>query len=118
MKRGYIIFIIGTLVGMILHQYVLKTPTSIIIYLLTFIWVFMLSSEKVTEVFGFFLYSTLLIYYPITWMNGDFRWYEPLIFLLLVYVLFGSVFKNMERPITVDVNDVLRFPPQDKDVLV
>lgn len=112
MKRGYFIFMTGTLVGMIFQQYVLKGETSVGAYIIYFTLIMIFSFKKSSEVFGFFLISTVIVMYPIMWMISDIKWYEPLIFLWLMYVLYVNVFNKVERPITVDVNDVLRFPPQ------
>lgn len=113
MKRGYFIFMMGTLVGMVLQQYVFKNETSVETYVTYFVLIMIFSFNRSTEVFSFFLVNTLMVIYLITWMDGNFRWYEPLIFLWMGYVLYLTVFdKKMNRPIFVDEGDVLRFPPR------
>lgn len=111
MKKGYLVFMSGVLVGMLVQQY-FKTPMTVngVVTFVTLVLIF--SFDKSTEVFSFLFLSTTLLYYPLTWVSGDFKWYEPIFFIWFFYVLFYNVFKKMDRPISVDLNDVLRFPPQ------
>lgn len=111
MKKGYLIFMTGVLLGMVIQQYV-KTPMSVggVVTFVTLVLIF--SFKKSSDVFSFLFLSTLLICYPFTWVNGDFMGYEPILYIWCLFVLLYNVFKKVDRPISVDLNDVLRFPPQ------
>ena len=115
MKKGYSIFILGFVVGMLVKQYVFKNEMGVWDYVFCVGMLLVFSNDKLTEFIFFLFLTSYVVTIPFTWVNGDIRWYEPLVMLYVLISLVYSVFirdKGVVNPLMIDRDDIVRFPPQ------
>ena len=115
---------LGVIVCSIIDHYSKTPPTwnsILIMSVLTIIFTF----DQLNKVVMFFFLTTMVLFYPISWMNGSFKWYEPLVELWFIGILCYSYFPKKYKPLFVDYGDVTRFPveqypiiPIDKDTFI
>lgn len=112
MKKGYILFTLGCVVGLFVQQYVIKNQMGLKEYIIFIMVMLVFSIDKVWEVFTFLFLTSYVIATPFTWVYGSFKWYEP---LLLLYILTALVYKvffdnKVKNPLMVEEGDIERFP--------
>ena len=112
MKKGYLLFMSGYILGMLIQQYVLKSNVGIGFYIVTSVVVIMFSFDQVFQVFRFIFWITLLLTIPITWMNNHFNWTDLIWVSLILTGLYYDLFVNIKTPLFVDEGDITRFTPQ------
>lgn len=112
MKRGYIIFVLGCIVGMVIQQFVFKNEMGIVEYVMFISILIIFSIERVWDMFMFLLLSSYMIVLPFSILYGSYNWYDPLILLYMFIALYNSVFleNKVNNPLMVEKGDILRFP--------
>lgn len=122
--KNYFHFMLGFIVSCVVIMITKQIPSlTTFIILVTIATIIMI--DKLHNVVMYFLLLTYIIYLPITWTTGSFRWYEPLMELWFIVILCYNIFPKKYKPLFVDYGDVTRFPveqypiiPIDKDTFI
>lgn len=111
MKKTYFIFMSGIIVGLLIQQYIIKDEMGVGGYLYLVVMTGIFSNDKLWDFFVFLFLTSYVLVIPFTWVNGDIRWYEPLVVMFIIFSLVRTLFfrNKVNTPIFVELGDVVRF---------
>ncbi len=107
MKNLSLIYL-GITIGLVLGYFI--QPFEIKYVIIFGVFAVLYSNEKLMEFVSFLFLVTLCLVYPMLIMLTGIEWYEPLLLLWVMFVLFYNTFKDIKKPIFVNEGDISLFP--------